>query len=181
MKSLANKARKEYLATGNLKVNAHAKEVYKNEVETLTSKLNLASMNAPRERRAQAIANSVVKAKIQANPDMDKKEIKKASQKAIYDARASVSASGKDTRIKLTDKEWEAIQAGAISDTKLSKILQYADPDDVRQRATPRTTTQLSSAKVNKIKSMAKSGYTNAEIAESMGISTSAVSGYINS
>ena len=181
MKSLANKARKEYLATGNLKVNAHAKEVYKNEVETLTSKLNLASMNAPRERRAQAIANSVVKAKIQANPDMDKKEIKKASQKAIYDARASVSASGKDTRIKLTDKEWEAIQAGAISDTKLSKILQYADPDDVRQRATPKTTTQLSSAKVNKIKSMAKSGYTNAEIAESMGISTSAVSGYINS
>lgn len=181
MKSLANKARKEYLATGNLKVNAHAKEVYKNEVETLTSKLNLASMNAPRERRAQAIANSVVKAKIQANPDMDKKEIKKASQKAIYDARASVSASGKDTRIKLTDKEWEAIQAGAISDTKLSKILQYADPDDVRQRATPRTTTQLSSAKVNKIKSMAKSGYTNAEIAESMGISTSVVSGYINS
>ena len=181
MKSLANKARKEYLATGNLKVNTHAKEVYKNEVETLTSKLNLASMNAPRERRAQAIANSVVKAKIQANPDMDKKEIKKASQKAIYDARASVSASGKDTRIKLTDKEWEAIQAGAISDTKLSKILQYADPDDVRQRATPRATTQLSSAKVNKIKSMAKSGYTNAEIAESMGISTSAVSGYINS
>lgn len=181
MKSLANKARKEYMATGNLKVNAHAKEVYKNEVETLTSKLNLASMNAPRERRAQAIANSVVKAKIQANPDMDKKEIKKASQKAIYDARASVSASGKDTRIKLTDKEWEAIQAGAISDTKLSKILQYADPDDVRQRATPRATTQLSSAKVNKIKSMAKSGYTNAEIAESMGISTSVVSGYINS
>lgn len=181
LKSLANKARKEYLATGNLKVNARAKEVYRNEVETLTSKLNLASMNAPRERRAQAIANSVVKAKIQANPDMDKKEIKKASQKAIYDARASVSASGKDTRIKLTDKEWEAIQAGAISETKLSKILQYADPDDVRQRATPRTTTQLSTAKVNKIKSMAKSGYTNAEIAESMGISTSAVSGYINS
>lgn len=181
LKSLANKARKEYMATGNLKVNARAKEVYKTEVETLTSKLNLASRNAPRERRAQAIANSVVKAKIQANPDMDKKEIKKASQKAIYDARASVSASGKDTRIKLTDKEWEAIQAGAISETKLSKILQYADPDDVRQRATPRTTTQLSTAKVNKIKSMAKSGYTNAEIAESMGISTSAVSGYINS
>lgn len=181
LKSLANKARKEYMATGNLKVNTRAKEVYKTEVETLTSKLNLASMNAPRERRAQAIANSVVKAKIQANPDMDKKEIKKASQKAIYDARASVSASGKDTRIKLTDKEWEAIQAGAISETKLSKILQYADPDDVRQRATPRTATQLSTAKVNKIKSMAKSGYTNAEIAESMGISTSAVSGYINS
>lgn len=181
MKSLANKARKEYMATGNLKVNARAKEVYKNEVETLNAKLRLASMNAPRERRAQAIANSVVKAMIQANPDMDKNEIKKASQRAIYDARASVSASGKDTRIKLTDKEWEAIQAGAISDTKLSKILRYADPDDVRQRAMPRATTQLSSAQINKIKAMAKSGYTNAEIAESMRVSTSAVSGYINS
>lgn len=181
MKSLANKARKEYIATGNLKVNARAKEVYKNEVESLNAKLRLASMNAPRERRAQAIANSVVKAMIQANPDMDKSEIKKASQRAIYDARASVSASGKDTRIKLTDKEWEAIQAGAISDTKLSKILRYADPDDVRQRAMPRATTQLSSAQINKIKSMAKSGYTNAEIAESMRVSTSVVSGYINS
>lgn len=181
MKALANQARKEYKATGNLKYNSQAKEVYAEEVKTLNAKLSIAAANAPRERRAQAIANSVVKAKVQDNPDMDKKEIKKASQQAIYNARASVSATGKDTRISITDKEWSAIQAGAISDTKLTQILRYANADELKQRVLPKTTTQLSTAKVNKIKSMAKSGYTNAEIAESLGISTSAVSGYINS
>lgn len=180
LKSLANRARKEAVTTGRLAYSASAKEAYKDEVESLNSKLNVASMNAPRERRAQAIANSQVKAKKQDNPDMDKKEIKKASQIAIVNARASVGASGKDTRITITPKEWEAIQAGAITDSKLSQILRYSDSDAVRQMATPRTTTQLSTAKVNKIKAMMKSGYSNSEIAESMGISTSTVSKYIN-
>lgn len=180
LKSLANRARKEAMATGRLVYSSSAKETYKDEVVSLNSKLNVASMNAPRERRAQAIANSVMKAKKQDNPDMDKKEIKKASQIAIVNARASVGASGKETRITITPKEWEAIQAGAITDSKLSQILRYSDSDAVRQMATPRTTTQLSTAKVNKIKAMMKSGYSNSEIAESMGISTSTVSKYIN-
>ncbi len=178
MKALANAARKESITTGRLKYDANANEVYASEVDSLKSKLNIAAKNAPRERRAQALANSVVKAKQQDNPDMDKKEIKKASNQAIIDARISVGASGKDTRIKITDKEWEAIQAGAISDSMLTQILRYADSDEVRQRATPRTTTQLSTAKVNKINSMLNSGFTNAEIAEALGISTSTVSKY---
>ena len=117
---------------------------------------------------------------MQDNPDMDKKEIKKARQIAITNARASVGASGKDTRITITDKEWEAIQAGAISDSKLTEILKYADSDKLKQRAMPKTTTELSTAKVNKIKYMSSIGYTNAEIAESLRISTSTVSNYIN-
>lgn len=180
MKALANQARKEYKTTGKIEKNSAATETYREEVDHLLSQLNVASKNAPRERRANAIAGSVVKAKIQDNPDMDKKEIKKAKQLAINNARASVSASGKDTRITINDREWEAIQAGAVSETTLNKILRYADPDVVRQKATPRTTNQLSQAKINKIKSMSKSGYTNAEIAESMNLSTSAVSNYIN-
>lgn len=180
MKALANRARKESIATGRLKYDPNAKEVYSEEVKSLDAKLNVAAKNAPRERRAQAIANSVVKAKIQDNPDMDKKEIKKASNQAIIDARVSVGASGKDTRIRLSDKEWEAIQAGAISDSMLTQILRYSDADEVRQRATPRSTTQLSTAKINKIKSMLNSGFTNAEIAEALGVSTSTVSNYAN-
>jgi hypothetical protein len=121
------------------------------EVARLNSALNNAAKNAPRERRAQAIANSQVKAKIQDNPDMDKKEIKKASQIAITNARANVGASGKESRLPL-QTESGAIQAGAISDNKLSQILRYADADALRQRATPRTTTQLSTAKINKQK-----------------------------
>lgn len=179
MKALANQARKEYVSTGKMDYSSSARTTYKMEVDSLESKLNIASSNAPRERKAQAVANSVVKAKMQANPDMDKKEISKIKEAALYDARASVGASGKDTRIKLTDKEWEAIQAGAISDSKLSQILRYTDPDDVRERAMPKTTTQLSTAKINKISSMNLSGYTIAEIAKSLGVSPSTVSSYL--
>lgn len=180
MKALANAARKESVNTGRLKYDSNAKEIFDNEVNSLKAKLNIAAKNAPRERRAQALANSVVKAKQQDNPDMDKKEVKKASNQAIIDARISVGASGKDSRIKITDNEWKAIQAGAISDSMLTQILRYADADEIRQRATPRTMTELSTAKVNKINSMLNSGFTNAEIAEALGISTSTVSKYAN-
>ena len=180
MKALANAARKESVNTGRLKYDANAKEVFQSEVDSLKSKLNIAAKNAPRERRAQALANSVVKAKQQDNPDMDKKEVKKASNQAIIDARISVGASGKDSRIRITDNEWKAIQAGAISDSMLTQILRYADSDEIRQRATPRSTTELSTAKINKINSMLNSGFTNAEIAEALGVSTSTVSKYAN-
>ncbi len=175
MKSLANEARKQYKSTGNLTYSADAKKKYQAEVDDLNSQLNVALKNAPRERRAQLIANSVVKAKRDANPDMDKKERKKVAQIAIEDARQQTGASGKDRQIKISDKAWEAIQAGAVSDTTLTKILKYADGTRVRELATPKTKTALSPAKVAKAKAMRDSGYTNAEIADSLGVSTSTV------
>ena len=178
MKDLANRARKESVNTGRIAYSKNAKAVYSEEVISLNSKLNIAALNAPRERRANIIANTVVKAKQQDNPDMDKKEIKKAKQIAINNSRASVGASGKGSRISITDREWEAIQAGAISDSKLSEILRYTDTKELRQRATPKSTTTLSPAKQSKAKSMKASGYTNAEIAEALGVSTSTVSQY---
>lgn len=181
VKALANEARKAYLSAGKLEYNPQAAKAYQTEVDHLNAMLNVAAKNAPRERRAQAIANSVVKAKIQANPDMTKDEIKKASQIAIEDARISVGASSKEKKIEISDREWEAIQAGAISDSKLTQILRYADTDRVRQLATPRTTTQLSSAKLSKMRAMASSGYSNAEIAEALGVSTSTIAKYLNS
>lgn len=179
MKALANRARKEYLATGRLQYDSNAAQTYNNEVASLNHKLNTAAKNAPRERLAQTIANSQVKAKQQDNPDMDKKELKKASQIAITNARASVGASGKETRIPISDKEWEAIQAGAISDSKLTQILRYADMDAVRQRATPRSTGHLSEAKVGRMQAMVASGFTISEIADALGVSRSTVSNYM--
>ena len=183
MKALANRARKEYRVTGNLKYDSEAAKTYKLEVDQLNAKLNVAAKNAPRERRAQAIANSQVKAKVQDNPalEKDKKELRKVRQIAITNARASVGASGKDTKIDITDREWEAIQAGAISDSKLSQILRYADADKLRERATPRLTNQLSQAKINKVRAYQASGYTINEIAEALGVSSSTVSKYLNS
>lgn len=181
MKDLANKARLEYKATPTLKRSASAAKAFEPEVNRLMAALKVAQLNAPLEREAQRIANARVKAKVQANNITDKDEISKIRRAAISDARNSTGASGKRTRITISDGEWTAIQSGAISDTTLSEILRYAEPKTVRERATPRRITQLSDARISRIKAMANSGHTNAEIAEALGISTSAVSKYLNS
>ena len=181
MKDLANKARLEYKATPTLKRSASAAKAFEPEVNRLMAALKVAQLNAPLEREAQRIANARVKAKVQANNITDKDEISKIRRAAISDARNSTGASGKRTRITISDGEWTAIQSGAISDTTLSEILRYAEPKTVRERATPRRKTQLSDARISRIKAMANSGHTNAEIAEALGISTSAVSKYLNS
>lgn len=178
MKSLANRARREMMSTGKIAYSASAKRTYQAEVDSLEAKLNVALKNAPRERQAQIFANAAVKAKKQENPDMTKGEIKKANQQALTAARNSVGAKRKP--ILITDREWEAIQAGAISENRLTQIINNVDTDKLRQRATPRATTTLSSAKVNKIASMNASGYTTAEIAEALGVSASTVSKYLN-
>lgn len=180
MKALANEARKSYITTGRLKKNTSAADTYREEVDSLEAKLDKAARNAPRERQAQAIANSVVKAKKESNPDMDSNEIKKASQQALEAARAQVGASGRANRIDITPKEWEAIQAGAISDAKLTQILRYADSAKVREYATPKTYNTLSSAKLSRAKAMKASGYTIQEIADALGVSRSTVTKQLN-
>ena len=180
MKALANRARLEYVATPTLARSASAAKTYQPEVDRLTSALRTAQLNAPREREAQRIANARVKAKIEDNNITDKDEISKIRRAAINDARVATGANGKQTRITISDGEWEAIQAGAISDTTLKEILRYADPDTVRERATPKTRTEVSDARRNRIRAMANSGHTNAEIADALNLSTSAVSRVLN-
>ena len=184
MKALANKARKEAANTPNLKYSSTANKTYKAEVDELLSALDKAERNAPKERRAQAIANSVVKAKIQDNPELsdpgNKKTLEKIRSAAIDDARTSVGASGRSTRIHITDKQWQAIQAGAITDSRLKSILKYTDEDELKKLAMPKKTLALSTTQQTKMRRMKTSGYTIAEIAESLGVSTSTVSKYIN-
>ena len=177
MKSLANQARKEMLNTGKIEYSKSAKATYQNEVNSLMAKLNVSLKNAPKERQAQVIANAEVKSKQQSNPDMTKEELKKVKQTALTNARAKVGA--ERTPIEINDKEWEAIQAGAISENKLSQIMNHTDIDKLRERATPRTKTTLSAAKINKMSAMKASGYTTAEIAKALGVSSSTVSKYL--
>lgn len=178
MKALANLARKEMVNTGKIAYSASAKAAYQPEVTSLNAKLHVSLKNAPRERQAQTIANSVVEAKKKENPDMTKAEIKKAGQQALTTARTSVGA--KRTPIDITDREWEAIQAGAISENVLTQILNNTNIDTVKQRATPRSTSTLSTSKVNRIVALNASGYSTAEIAEALGVSSSTVSKYLN-
>ena len=171
LKALANRARLESVNTKLTPYSPSARGVYKNEVETLNAKLRLAVQNRPLERQAQVIANSIVATKRQANPHMDSDDLKKIKRQALNEARIRTGAKRQD--ITITDKEWEAIQAGAISNHKLEQILLKADLDQVRQLATPRETTVMTSARLAQAKAMAANGLTPAAIAERLGISVS--------
>lgn len=178
MKALGNQARKEILTTGKIKYDSTAKKTYQAEVDNLTAQLNVALKNRPRERQAQTIANAAIKSIKLDNPNMTKGEISKISQQELTRARNLVGA--KRIPIEVSDRAWDAIQAGAITENTLNKILANIDIDVLRQRATPRVTQSLSQAKINKISSMAASGYSLAEIASAIGVSTSTVSKYLS-
>lgn len=174
LKALANQARKELRSTGRLQMNASAKETYKEEVNSLLAKLNDAAKNAPLERQAQLIASKVMSEKIKANPDWEKDDIKKHRAIEIASARERVgSKSRKILGITITDKEWEAIQAGAVSDNTLQEILRYTDIGEVQRRATPRTAPTMSSAAKARARTLLNMGRTQAEVASELGVSVS--------
>lgn len=180
VKAMANEARKEYMAIKTKPADKEAKEKYKDEVAYLDEQLENALKNAPRERQAQAYAASMVRQAKKNDESIGKDELKKIGSKALAIARSRYGASKKRVSIQITPKAWEAIQAGAISTTKLSRILQNTDLDQIKELATPRSyKTSITDAKISKMKSMAASGYTLAEIADSIGVSSSTVSNYL--
>jgi len=185
MKSLANQARKEMVNTGRIERNSAATKTYQAEVDSLMARLNEAEKNTVRERQAVRLANAEVKAKQrkaeEEGSEMSKSDVRKASQQAMTKYRQEVgSVSRRDRNIKISDREWEAIQAGAISENKLKRILANADIDELRQRATPRNTRTISAGKADRIKRMSATGnYTIAEIANQLGLSTTTVKKYL--
>ena len=180
MKALANKARKEMMTAGKINYSSAANQIYKKEVASLLSKLNLSRLNAPKEREAQRRANAEVLAKIRSNPNMKPGDVKKLRQQALTKYRLQVgSISRRKRNIDITDNEWNAIQSGAVSESILKKILDNTDVDKLRQRATPKNASTLSSAKINRIKSLSNSNYTVGEIAKILGVSPSTVSKYL--
>lgn len=169
LKDLANTARKDMLAIKNTPYSPSAKKVYATEVAEINAALNVALKNAPLERRAQIVANQIYRAKKAANPDMDKKEAKKIKYQSLAEARARMQA-GKD-RIELTDRQWEAIQAGAISPSKLKEVIDNSKPERIRELATPRSRPLMTSTKIQRAKNMQNAGLTQAEIADALGVS----------
>ena len=183
MKSLANKARLEMVNTGKIAYDRNARRVYDKEVQSLKDKLYKAELNVTRERAANRIAAAQVNSKKaiaeEQGEKLKPKDIKKAGQQALTKAREDVgSVARRDRNIVITDKEWEAIQAGAVSETVLKRILNNSDPDTLRQKAMPKATKVINQAKANRIKAMSAS-YTIQQIADKLGISTSTVSKYL--
>jgi len=171
LKALANKARAELVNIKSTEYSPAAREKYKDEVRTLDAKLDLAIRNSPLERQAQIVANSIIRAKKEANPDMSKKDLAKISSLALTDARNRVGAQKPD--IEISDKEWEAIQAGAITNNKLTQILTRANLDRVKELATPKERKVLSEDKKTRAVMMLRNGYTQAEVADALGVSVS--------
>lgn len=187
MKSLGNKARLEMTDSGKVAYIPAAKKEYEAEVKSLMNKLTDARLNTTRERAAQRSANAEVAAKKKEyasthnGESMKGADAKKLAQQTLTKYRSEYgSISRRERNIDITDREWEAIQAGAISETKLKQILNNTDIDKLRERATPRATNTVSEAKATRIKAMAASNYTLAEIAQKLGVSTSTVSAIIN-
>lgn len=171
LKAMANEARKAQVSTKAIPYSASARKVYAPEVQTLDAKLNIALKNAPRERQAQVIAGAVVKQKRDANPGMEKDELKKVTAKALATARQRTGAS-KDL-VQITANEWEAIQAGAVTNNKLTQILNNTDLTVVKQYATPRQNTVMTTQKQQRAKQLLASGRTRSEIADILGVPVS--------
>ena len=178
LKALANQARKEYVTTGFIPTSKTAQVTYADEVNSLKAKLNSALKNAPKERQAQITANVVVNIKKQDNPDITKGEEKRLRQQALSAARQRFGANRQNVRVDITDREWDAIQAGAVSNSLLMRILANTDMDAVKQRAMPKNDQAISSARQRRIKNLLAAGYTVAEVAESVGVSVSTVNKY---
>lgn len=178
-KRMANEARLEASRTPNLTQSSHAKKVYAAEVESLASKLHTAQLNAPRERAAQVIAGAQVRAIKQSNKNMDKEHLQRIEFRHLELARKRTGA-GK-TMIEISDREWEAIQAGAVSNARLKDILKHTDIDKVKKLATPKPKRLMSNAKTNRAQAMLESGkYTRQQVAAALGVSVSTLDRAMN-
>ncbi len=183
LKAMANQARKEAVNMKGIQRDPQAAKMYASEVASLKEKYNNMIANKPKERKAMLVANANIKAKIQEqglDPVIDKKEIKKISSVEMQRARDSVGASGRKSKVTFTDREWEAVQAGAISDNMLTKFLNSSDSDEIVKRAMPKNTKVMTSAKMSKASAMLRSGYSYAEIAKACGVPESTVYSALN-
>ena len=175
MKDLALEARRELMRTPNLKYNPEAKKMYADEVESLQSKLTIAKQNAPLERQALILANVAVKQYLFDNPELknDHGALKKLKGRTLNE-KLQVTGALKQ-HVKFTDREWEAVQAGAVHDTFLKDLLRNADSKQVKQLSMPKGKTTISPARKQRIEQMLSLGYTQGDVADMLDISVSSV------
>lgn len=171
LKALANQARLEQMAVKHPKRSPTAAKTYANEVTSLRAKLELSNRNRPLERQAQTLANAAIRQRQAANPDMTADQLKKVKFQELNHARAAVGSDKQSRSIEITPKEWEAIQAGAVSTNQLNQILTNTDIDVIRSYATPKVVRTMTPERADRAKDMLNSGYTRSEIAQVLGVS----------
>lgn len=180
LKSLANQARKEIMSITDIPYNPAAAKRYADEVASMKAKKNAVDKHRPLERRAGAIASSLFQMKAAEDPSLweDADRAKKERARLMDYARKQMGE--KRPRIVFTDKEYEAIQAGAVRKTFLKELIKECDQDALKQRAMPRQWTAMSPAKLSRARQMLKNGATNIEVAQALGVSTSTLYDALN-
>lgn len=179
MHELAREARKLARAQTDIPRDRAAAKEYAAEVESLKHKLSKALANAPLERQAQLIAEDAMRRILFDNPDLknDTEHLKRARGQQLDYARRKVGAKkyliGGSDKNPLTDREWKAIQAGAVTKTMLKQIIANADKNRIRELALPKTRTGMPAAKVSRAKAMLRNGYTRLEVCKMLDISES--------
>ena len=183
MKALGNEARKAaYKAKyDKQKPNRQAAEMYAPEVAHLKAQILECKKNAPIERKAQAIAQANME-RVRQNwtkeGGMTKDEYSKGLDRELKRARVQLGA--KRVPVEISPKEWEAIQAGAISATDQKELFRFADKDKLLEYAMPRTQKKLSKSFVNQAQGMLDRGYTLKEVADRFDIAVSTLSNALN-
>lgn len=169
MHDLGNKARLETLKPDTHEYSRSARLAYADEVESLNAKHSRAVKSRPMQRKAQLLGGEIYRQKVDGTPNMSNREKMKWKGRSLRLAQKRLDAA-KPT-IDITPREWEAIEMGAISKTRLKSILRNADMDVVRQYATPRALKGgLSTGKKTRALNLLKNGYTNAEVAQALGV-----------
>ena len=179
MKKLGDQARLSKTKTPNQELVPGMKEKYASQVESLEKKLVLAESNAPIERQAQLLGNNMLSLYKIDHPEVkdDADKLKKKKNEFLQTARKQVGASKK--QIYIEDDEWEAIQAGAISQSKLDYIMENTDEDRLKQLAMPKQKQEISDSTKERIKNLAKSGATTSQIADATGYSAKTIQSII--
>lgn len=178
MKRLGDKARKESVNTVVFKKDPEAAKRYSEEVKSLEEKYKKAKANSPIERQAQLLATSIYNANYNDHPEWDDDDKKKARGQALTEARYRTGAQG--NLVTFTDREWEAVNARAISSSKLTQLLSKADQDNYMQLAMPRTS-KISDAKRSRIKALYNAGWSYEQIKKSVsGVSLSSIANIVN-
>lgn len=183
LKNLSKEALKKSEQSSKYEYSQSAAKVYNEEVKSIKKKLEIAGTFKPLERKAQALANKIYRQMDeQSDEGIDKSNEKKAQNQAVAIARATITSSSKDPvalkaskRIKLTDREWEAIQSGAVTKQTVINVLNNTDKDDLRKRAMPKQKVGMTNAEINRARRLLDQGYTMSEVAQHLGYSVTKI------
>ena len=153
-----------------------AAKIYSQEVISMKEKVEQVKINRIKERQAQRMAEVSSKAEIARRSEeevLKKDDLNRIKQQALNKARSMVGA--QRTPVHITDEEWDAVQANAVSGTLLKELVSFMDDSQLKTLATPRDNKLMSDSRKSKALSLLNNGYTISQVAEALGVSPATI------